>query len=198
MLHVLVPPPAVRGDRISHLPSVARIPPAARGRLAFRKSPRRDNRHPVGTLCEGGSGAPDALSHRRKGKPRPGAGRLRSNAISETRAPYAVPNRLATLALILLYRSTVRQSRLVTRLHRGTRGGPAARARLVPAAPSTRCASTYGRVRQESTVVYTATSASSLAVSARPPISAVSIFARAGSPISAATEAMMGPSFIVR
>lgn len=70
MLHVLVPRPAVRGDRISHLPSVARIPPAARGRLAFRKSPRRDNRHPVGTLCEGGSGAPDALSHRRKGKPR--------------------------------------------------------------------------------------------------------------------------------
>ena len=83
MLHVLVRGASdvilgvsgvVRGDRISHLPSVARIPPAARGRLAFRKSPRRDNRHPVGTLCEGGSGAPDALSHRRKGKPRPGAG----------------------------------------------------------------------------------------------------------------------------
>ena len=108
MLHVLVPRPAVRGDRISHLPSVARIPPAARGRLAFRKSPRRDNRHPVGTLCEGGSGAPDALSHRRKGKPRPGAGRLRSNAISVTRAPYAVPNRLATLALLVsLYSATV-------------------------------------------------------------------------------------------
>ena len=45
---------------------------------------------PVGTLCEGGSRAPDALSHRRKGKPRPGAGRLRCNAISVTRAPYAV------------------------------------------------------------------------------------------------------------
>ena len=153
MLHVLVPPPAVRGDRISHLPSVARIPPAAPGRLAFRKSPRRDNRHPVGTLCEGGSGAPDALSHRRKGKPRPGAGRLRSNAISVTRAPYAVPNRLATLALLVsLYSATV-ASRHQTSPRDAGRPRGARTPRPCCFLDPVRVHVT-GRVRQESTVVY--------------------------------------------
>ncbi len=40
--------------------------------------------------------------------------------------------------------------------------------------------------------------ASSLAVSARPSIKAVSMLARAGSPISDARREMSGPSFMVR
>jgi len=46
--------------------------------------------------------------------------------------------------------------------------------------------------------VMPASFASSLAVSALPLISAASMLARAGSPASAATGAMFGPSFILR
>jgi len=56
----------------------------------------------------------------------------------------------------------------------------------------------FCQMRARSFGVMPASCASSLAVSARPFISAVSMLARAGSPTSEATMAMSGPDFMLR